>query len=788
MKVSMNWLKEYVNHNQEYKLIEESFNLKSQEVSSLQRLVDIEGLVIGKVLTCEKHPEADKLNVTTVDVGDEVLQIICGAPNVAKGQHVIVSKIGAVLPGDFKIKKAKIRGIESYGMICSLEELGIKDFEAEEKGIYVLGEDAEIGGDPMAYLALNDWVLDLDLTANRPDLLSMEGVAYDVACMLDREITLKEHVYKVVKEENPVKVFTDTSDCEAYYGQLIRNITIQPSPYWMRSRLMAAGVRPINNVVDITNYVMLEYGQPLHAFDYDKLQSDTILVRHAKAEETLITLDDQERKLLESDVVITDGEQPIALAGVMGGHTTEVDSKSKTILLEAASFDPICVRKTSKRLDLKSEASSRFEKGIDPNKIKKAMDYASELFIKLAGGEVVGDYSYFDKTKKERKTIELSLEKLNHVTGHRFTSIEVEEVLNRLRFPYRLRDEDFKIEIPTRRQNMYDYQDIIEEIVRIYGYDRIPVTIPNVPTYGYLNEIQRLRRTIREYFVANGFTEAISYSLGSMQEAIEFDHETKPTIEIMNPINQDRNILRHSILPSLLHVMQYNVARKNEDIFLFELGRAYYPDHEVEMLSGLMSGVYSSTLWQGKKEVADFYLLKGIIEQLFNRLHITDYVIQKADKPLPSMHPGMTADIYIKDQYLGFIGKLHPEKEYRLGIAKTYLFELNFELIADAYDLSLELKPIAKYPSVTRDLALVVDQNIEAAELIQEVKVAGKKTLSEVTVFDLYQGDKIEADKKSIALSLTLQNSEKTLQSKEIDIVIERIVKHIEKTLAAKLR
>lgn len=788
MKVSLHWLKEYVDHNQEYKLIEETFNLKSQEVESLYKLTDIEGLVVGRVLTCEKHPQADKLNLTSVDVGDEVLQIICGAPNVAKDQLVIVAKVGCVLPGNFKIKKAKIRGIESYGMICSLEELGIKDFDAEEKGIYVLGEDALIGTDPLVYLKLDDHVLDLDLTANRPDLLSVEGVGYDLACMLDRELHVKEHTYVTKHVENPIEVYTDTKDCLAYYGQVIDHVTIKQSPYWMKSRLLASGIRPINNVVDITNYVMLEYGQPLHAFDYNKIGSDTILVRHAKEKEVLKTLDDQERTLLESDIIITNGSKPIALAGVMGGAETEVDKNTTKILLESACFDPVCVRKTSKRLDLKSESSTRFERGVDPNKIKKAMDYATELFVHLADAEVLGDYSFFDKTNKEPTEIDLAIETLNQATGHEFSTVEVEEILHRLRFEYKLHNQVFHVLVPTRRQNMYGYQDLIEEIVRIYGYDKIPSTLPTTPTSGYLTKKQRLRRSVREYFVNNGFNETISYSLVTPDEAIEFDKVELPTVEILNPLNKKRNMLRHSLLPSLLSILKYNVARKVEDIFLFELGRSYLKDNEGELLSGVLTGTYSSTLWKNEKEVADFYVLKGIIEGLLQKLHISNYRIESAPNPVKPMHPGMTADIYIEEEYVGFIGKLHPQKEYDLSINKTFVFELNFDLIENHYHLDLLMESIPKYPSVSRDIAIVVGKEILAETILKEVKVAGKNALKDVHIFDLYEGDKIDVNKKSIALSLTLQNPDKTLESKEVEIVINRIIKHLEKKLQASLR
>lgn len=789
MKVSMNWLKEYIDIDVNYKVIEDKFNLMSQEVESLYKLVEANNLVVGHVLTCEKHPEADKLNITTVEVGEEKpLQIICGAPNVAAGQKVIVALVGAVLPGDFKIKKAKIRGVESHGMICSLDELGVKEFDIEETGIYVLDLETEIGSDPLASLGLDDYVLDLDLTANRPDLLSMEGVAYDVACMLNTGIKTKKHEYEVGNESNDLKVFTNTSKCDAYYGQVIKNITVKESPHWIKARLLASGIRPINNVVDITNYVLIEYGQPLHAFDYDKLNSNTILVRRAEKGEVLITLDDQERKLEDQDVVISDGKNVVALAGVMGGLATEVDLNTKIILLESAIFDPLSIRKTSKRLDLKSEASSRFEKGLDPQKTKKALDYATELLIKYADGEVVGKCSYFDNTNKEETNVSLSLDTINKVCGYPFEVDEVEAILCRLRFDYKTHGKKFDIKIPTRRQNVYGYQDVIEEIVRIHGYDKIPASIPSTPTFGYLTNKQKLRRKIREYFVGHGFDETATYSLVTKEEVTQFDIEQLSQIEIMNPLNNEKKTLRHSILPSLINVLQYNKKRKINNVCLFELGRQYTEESENELLSGLMYGVYASNYWQGKKEEVDFYLVKGILEELLETLKITEYEIIKTKHNIDSMHPGIHAEVYIKNNYIGFLGKLHPELEQVNSINKTYVFELSFDKLAEYHEANIEMVEIPKFPSIERDLALIIEQDIQASTLVNEIKKAGKNQLKNVEIFDLYQGENIDEGMKSIALSLEFRSNEKTLEAKDVDTAISRILKHLEAHLNAKLR
>ncbi len=788
MKVSLNWLKEYVEIGNDYQQLADKFNLMSQEVEALYPLVEASHLVIGKVLTCLPHPNADKLSLTTVDVGDEVLQIICGAPNVKQGQKVIVAKVGAVLPGNFKIKKTKIRGVESVGMICSLAELGVQDFDEEELGIYVLGDDAVIGENPLTYLNLDDTVLELDLTANRPDLLSVEGVAYDVACMLDKPICLKQHHYDYLHIDNQLEVFTDTSKCDAYYGQVIHHIQIKESPSWMKARLLSSGIRPINNVVDITNYVMLEYGQPLHAFDYDRLQSPSIIVRRAKDGETFTTLDHIERKLVEEDIVITNQGTCIALAGVMGGLDTEVSDSTTKILLEAASFNPISVRKTSKRLNLKSESSTRFEKGIDPNKIKKAMDYATELFINLAGGEVVGRYSSFDNTHKKPHTVTLTLEQLYRVTGYAFTRDQVENVLHRLRFNYSFKDTICYVEVPTRRQGVYGYQDIIEEIVRIFGYNNIPTTLPITPTFGYVTKKQNLRRFIKDFFVQQGFSETVTYSLVSNDNISAYDTSQKSVVEIINPLHKGRAFMRHSLLPSLLDVVVYNKSRKMNDIFLFEMGRGYTQETEYELLSGVMHGLYQSTHWLKQTELSDFYLLKGILENLLRQLRIDQVDIIKTKHPLSSMHPGIHADLYIQETYIGFLGRLHPKTEQDLHLNETFVFELNIDLLSSFFSTDMVMESIPVYPSVTRDLALVMDESVTAKSVVDEIKTAGKGSLKHVEIFDLYRGEHIEDSKKSMALTLRFQNPEKTLEAEDVDIAITRILNHLERVLNAKIR
>ena len=787
MKVSINWLNQYFAEKLDPKDLVEKFNLMSQEVAGLEKLVDIDGLVIGHVKSVVKHPDADKLKVCMVDVGDEELQIICGAPNVDTNQKVIVAKSGVTLPGDFKIKKAKIRGIESNGMICSLAELGIQAFESNEFGIYVLGEDALPGEDALKYLNLDDYVLELDLTANRADLLSLRGVAYDTAAMLNLNPSF--HEPQVIREtmENPVSIFTQTKNCQVYYGQLIDNITIKQSPYWLKSRLIASGIRPINNVVDITNYVMLEYGQPLHAFDYDKVNSDRILVRDAIDKEEIITLDGEKRRLIKGDIVITDGERPIALAGVMGGLNTEIDASSRRVLLESAVFNSTKIRKTALRLNLKSESSSRFEKGIDARKTLEALNYASELLVKYADAIIVGKPSFFNTINPKKKTIALSMEKLIKVTGLKFEEDDVENIFKRLRFDFKKKGNSFVVTIPSRRP-MESYQDLIEEIVRIHGYNKIPLTIPVTPTQGGLNKKQKSKRVIRNFFMGKGFYETKTYSLVTEEMAKKYDKETLPTIKILNPLTKEREYLRHSIIPSLINVLIYNKARKIEDVFIFETANTYFENDEKEKLAFLLNGKSDYSLWQGLNKEIDFYHLKGIIEALLQQLKITNYSIQASFSQLPNLHPGISAELLVDEEVVGFFGRLHPEEEHRFGLKDVYVCELELKkLYENSEKQEMTYVEVSKYPPIERDLAIYVANEISAQKIIDVIKKTNKKLLNSVEIFDVYY-DQNKENKKSIALRLEFLSYDRTLEAREVDEQISKIIVNLKKELNAELR
>ncbi|ERJ13514.1 phenylalanine--tRNA ligase subunit beta [Haloplasma contractile] len=805
MLVSLKWLQDYVDISDINAFdLAEKITRTGIEVEAVEVLSSATDCVIGYVRSIKKHPEADRLNICEVEIdekGNETVQIICGAANIDANQKVIVAKIGAVLPGNFKIKKAKLRGVESYGMICSLKELGIENKLVPteyQDGIYVLSKDAPVGTDAVNYLRLNDTVLEFGLTPNRADCLSMLGVAYEVAAILDREIKYPDLCLNESDEKTSdlIKINLSTYDCPAYYAKIIRDVKIKQSPQWLQSYLIASGIRPKNNIVDLTNYVMLELGQPLHAFDLKKLNTDEILVRNAKKDETIITLDGEERKLIAEDIVITDGEKPVALAGVMGGQNTEIDDLTESIMLESAVFRPTPIRKTSQRLGLRSDSSSRFEKKVDPNRVKLAIDRAAMLIEIIAKGETLKGVSHVDSLVKENLNIDLSVTKVNEVLGTSLTKTDIEQVFKRLSFEYTVKNNVFTISVPTRRQDITIKEDLIEEIARIYGYDHIEMTIPETNTVGKLTYSQATRRKIKRTLESCGMNEVITYSLTKQSYLNRFlltDHAFIP-VALKMPMSEERKYMRHSLLPHMLDVVAYNKKRTLENLSIYELSKRYYKTgektKETYLLAGVLTGRLNELKWKNEVEVADFFNLKGNIEVLFEKLGINeDIKFVKPDDRLPKdYHPGRSAYIMFKDSFIGIIGGIHPNTQGEFDLNDTYVFELELEtLLKDEQDL-LKFNLIPKYPSITRDIALVVDEQVTSMDLISTIKSTGKKLLKDVDVFDLYQGEHIETGKKSIAFSLTYLDEHKTLTDDEVTKRHEQIVSALEQTFNASLR
>jgi phenylalanyl-tRNA synthetase beta chain len=719
---------------------------------------------------------------------------------VAQGQKVAVATVGAVLPGNFKIKRAKLRGEESNGMICSLTELGVEAKVVPKEyseGIFVFPQDAEVGTDAIALLNRDDEVLELGLTPNRADCLSMLGVAYEVAAILGREVKLPEIDVQPVTEKATdyitVKVEAN-EDNPLYAAKVIKNVKIGPAPLWMQTRLMSAGIRPHNNVVDITNYILLEYGQPLHAFDYDRLGSNEILVRRANDGEKFTTLDDVERTLTSDHLVITNGTEPVALAGVMGGANSEVTSDTTTVLLEAAYFTGGTVRKASKDHGLRSEASARFEKGVDPNRVRAAGERAAYLIAKYAGGEVLEGASEVDTLTVEPAVVSITLEKINNVIGTNLTVADVEAIFERLQFAVSSEGETITVTAPTRRGDIKIEEDLIEEVARLYGYDNIPKTLPiGSATPGKLSDYQKKRRIVRQYLEGAGLFQAVTYSLTSEEKAAQFALEKRDFIRLAMPMSEDRSILRLSIMPQLLEVVKYNSARQNDSLAVYETGAVFLANgnevlpEEQEHLAGAITGLWHSHSWQGEKKAVDFYVLKGILEGLFAKLGLTEsvtYVQAKVD----NMHPGRTAEIHLNGERIGFVGQVHPTMQKELDLKDTYVFELSLKAVLEEATAALRYEAIPRFPSITRDIALVVDKETVSGVLKDVIQQAGGKLLKEVSVFDLYEGERMEEGKKSIAYSLKYMDPERTLTDEEVTKVHTQVLEALKTQAGAVLR
>lgn len=815
MKVSTEWLSQYVSlDNVDIPQLAEMITRSGIEIDSVEsRNKGVDNVVVGFVKSKEKHPDADKLNICIVDAGqEEELQIVCGAKNVDAGQKVPVALVGAKLPGGLEIKKAKLRGVLSQGMICSAKELGLNDKllpKEQQEGILVLPEDSKIGSPIGKLLHLDDQVLDFDLTPNRSDCLSMLGAAYEVGAILGRDVKLPHAEQKLIEVSETAKsrisVKIDAPEfCSRYAVRYISGVSIGPSPLWMQNRLMAAGVRPINNIVDITNYVMLEYGQPLHAFDADRIAGNAIGVRVAKAGETLVTLDGQERKLEAGALLIVDGEnRPVALAGVMGGLDSEVTETTTNIVLESAKFDGGTVRKTSRNLGLRSEASLRFEKEVDPARVIPALNRAASLMAELAGGKVLQGIEESVVSEGQDLTISLSLSKMNDYLGTNISSLETKAILARLHFEAGdAPDNTLEVRVPTRRGDITRDVDLIEEVARLYGYDNIPVTAIEGPTTaGGYTKPQALRRALRGMLVHGGWQETMGYSFirsgaaGKFPALGEGGHEVK----LAMPMSEDRSVLRSSLLPGLLDMAQYNRNRKQEDLALFEIGTVFQgidekmlkQPRELPALGLLLAGNRSAKRWNAPAEKVDFFDLKGALESVFDYLGIADRISYAADEP-QGFHPGRSASVFLKtpagDLRIGTLGQLHPELQLEMDLDDTYVAELQLAPLYGFAGETVNYRDLPRFPAMQRDIAVVVDANVESGALIAAIRQTAGELLESVEVFDVFTGSKLGEGKKSVALSLTYRHKDRTLTDEEVTEVHDSVVAALEQTFAAELR
>ena len=787
MKLSLNFLKDYVDLDIDVKTLAEDMTRVGNEYDLAEKLIPATKLVIGKVLECKDHPDSDHLHVCKVDIGTEVLNIVCGAPNVRDGIKVIVALAGADLPNDVKIKKSVIRGEESNGMICALYEIGIdKKFLSEEdkNGIHILPEDAPIGKDPIEYMKLDDSVIDFDLTANRGDLLSILGMAYEVGAIYNKKVKEIDLTHNEEGEDlnKSFEVRVNTDNCKLFLARKALNVEIKESPDFIKHRLIASGIRPINNVVDISNYVMLECGQPLHFYDADRL-GNCIEARMADKDEKLTTLDRVERTLEETDIVISDGKRAIGLAGVMGGLDTEIEDETKNVLIEAAIFDSVRVRKTSKKI-VRSEASNRFEKGISPDRTYMAIERAVKLLEEYAGAKIQTGTVVYDKTDKTEKEIDITAKDINMLLG---TNIKLEDILNvfsRLGFRYSLNDEVIKVNVPIRRLDISIKEDLIEEVGRIYGVDNIVGKLPVVPMK--IGSVDKTEREIRNKMISLGLNETLSYILINDKEVHKYVSDEFEELRLLDPMTEDRNTLRYSLIPSLYKIYEYNKAHYIKDVSIFEIGKGFWKKGEEygedSKLCALMTGEYCLGI-NNKKDV-DFFIIKGVVEEILDYLgYANRYSFVLPKKGIKEFHPGQVAEINVNGEILGIIGRIHPE----ISREPVYVFEINLDKLLAKKVSKMKFKEISIYPNIKKDIAIMIDKNITADEISKVIKKAGGNLLVKYEMFDVYTNATL-GNKKSVAYSLTFGSNTKTLTDDEVNPILEKIIENLEKTLKAELR
>lgn len=796
MLLPVKWLKDYIKTDKTARELADGLTLSGSHVESIYSLnKGVENVVVGKILSIEKHPNADKLVVCKVDVGEKLVQIVTGAPNVSEGIYVPVAILGAKLPGDIEIEKTDFRGLESMGMLCSLKELGYSDnvISKETKdGIFIFKEEYELGAEVVDVLGLNNEVIELEITPNRPDCLSIVGMAREASATFN--IPLEEPVISIESEEDDISNYLksieiESDNCPRYYARVIKDVKIQESPLWLQSKLMEAGMRPINNIVDITNYVMLEYGEPLHAFDVSKLEGNKIIVRQAKEGESLLTLDNVERKLLESDLVIADENNPIALAGVMGGLDSEIREGTTAVLFEGANFNPKSVRLTAKRFGLRSEASNRFEKGIDPNLASLAVDRCCQLVEQIGAGVVVGSFIDVYKNKKEEKTINLRPARANKLLGLDLSVDTMLGYLNSLGLKSQFSDGLIVSTIPTFRMDLDIEADLIEEIGRMYGFHNIE----SQPLRGVLTRgIKPYDRVIESHaktiLTGLGYNEVMTYSFISPKAYDKInlpeDSKLRNYIKLINPLGEDYSVMRTTLIPTMMELLARNNNRGVENVYAYEIGNTFIPNKnstdnlptEEKVLS---IGFYGDN---------DFYHLKETIEILLNRLGIHGGEFTREEEN-PSFHPGRTAKLLIDGYQLGVLGEIHMDVSENYDIKeRVYMAQLDFDKIVELTNFDKKYKTLPKYPSMTRDLAIIVDEEVLYGDIKNIALNHGKELVEKVEIFDIYRGNQVPEGKKSIAFSIVYRSHEKTLRDNEVNEIQNSIIADLENKLQAKLR
>ena len=786
--ISLNWVSDYIDIKDEdvyslaNKITKAGINIENVITSH------IDNLVIGEIVSVSKHPDSDHLNVCMVNIGSEELQIVCGASNVRVGLKVIVAKVGAILPPNFEIKKSKIRGVSSYGMMCALFELGLEEKNDENfnKGICELGDDAPIGEDPLVYLGLDDTLYDLDIHKHRNnDCYYHIGFAYEIACILNRKVKLPSLKFKTVKDSinGSFNLKVESNKCSYYMAREVRGVKIGESPEFIKKRLIAAGMRPINNVVDISNYVMLEFGQPLHFFDKDKL-GNSIVVRDAFDGEEITTLDGKIRKLDSNDIVITDGKKPVCIAGVMGGMNTEVDFDTKNILIESAIFDSVSIRNTARKLELPSEASIRYGKGLNYEYTEMASLRACHLLEKYAGASILDGYILFDNEDHTEKKLSFSRDEINKILGIDISVSDMKKELDRLDFSYKVKNGVFDVVIPRRRLDIdANVNDIAEEIGRLYGYNNLVSSLPNVKIRRgeYVGDV-KYRKLVSRRLRSLGLNEVKTYTLVSPYMASRFKYEDRKQVVLPNPMSVDKSVVRTTLIPSLFNVYEYNRSRGVNDICIYEIAKTYdIYYNEITKVCGLMCGSYVTSSWKRDYEI-DFYVVKGVVQDLVEYMGYKNrYSFSISD--CSDLHPGIQANIIIDGKVVGIIGKIHPN----VSSSDVYVFEINLDSLYGTTS-KLKYQKAFIYPSIIKDMAFIFDKDILIGDVIKTINKVSDKTLQDVSVFDVYEGENISSDKKSVAFSLLFNGIDHTLKDDDVMISFNKIIQEITGKYKALLR
>lgn len=794
MLVPIKWLKDYVDIKLDSKAFADEMTMSGSKVEKIEEMgKEIENVVVGKILKIESHPAADKLVIGQVDVGEEVLQIVTGATNIKEGDYIPIAKSGSTLPGGVKIRKGKLRGIESCGMMCSAQELGLELDNLPEElldGIYILDKEYPLGKDIKEVLGLNDAVIEFEITNNRPDCLSMLGIAREAAATFGEELKYPVTEYKDNSEDIRDYIDIEVRNnelCPRYSAKVVKNVVIKDSPAWMQERLIKAGVRPINNIVDITNYVMLELGQPMHAFDYNKLEDKKIIVRNAMHGEIIKTLDEVERKLEESMLVIADGKKASGIAGVMGSNDSEIGADTKTLVFEGANFNPVNIRLTSKKLGLRTEASSRFEKGIDAELVTVAIDRACSLVEQIGAGEVVGGRIDIYPSPKKARKLQLRVKRVRDFIGADISEEMMIKYLESLGFEVE-KNEGLEVYVPTFRDDVEGEADLIEEIARLYGYNNIPsVLMDTTFTQGGINYRQKIRSIVKNNMVAQGLYEVLTYAFVSPgvynKISLKAENTLREAIKLINPLGEDQSIMRTTIIPNMLEVISRNYNKKIAEGRFFELSRVYFPGKLP--LEGLAEE--KETLAIGMYGEVDFFDLKGVIENLMEELNIDKYRILSSNND--SMHPGRTAELLINNKRVGCFGEVHPEVLDKYDIpVRVYIAELDFEEIIAQSTLDVSYRPLPKYPSVARDIAVVVTEDITAGQVEEIIRNKGGRLIEAVKLFDIYKGSQIAEGYKSMAYSIVYRSDEKTLSEEDINKVHNKIINSLVNQVGAALR